>query len=129
MSAKDQTETDGRGRFARKRAAADAPRQRSLGSLRMVWQAGTRYPGHVALAILALFITAAATLAIPAGFKMVIDRGFAEGATPEDMGRWFRYLLMIVAVLAAGTAMRFYFVSWLGERVVADTLGQFPCTE
>ena len=54
MSAKDQTETDGRGRFARKRAAADAPRQRSLGSLRMVWQAGTRYPGHVALAILAL---------------------------------------------------------------------------
>ena len=120
MSAKDQTETDGRGRFARKRAAADAPRQRSLGSLRMVWQAGTRYPGHVALAILALFITAAATLAIPAGFKMVIDRGFAEGATPEDMGRWFRYLLMIVAVLAAGTAMRFYFVSWLGERVVAD---------
>ena len=120
MSAKDQTETDGRGRFARKRAAADAPRQRSLGSLRMVWQAGTRYPGHVALAILALFITAAATLAIPAGFKMLIDRGFAEGATPEDMGRWFRYLLMIVAVLAAGTAMRFYFVSWLGERVVAD---------
>ena len=65
MSAKDQTETDGRGRFARKRAAADAPRQRSLGSLRMVWQAGTRYPGHVALAILALFITAAATLAMP----------------------------------------------------------------
>ena len=73
MSAKDQTETDGRGRFARKRAAADAPRQRSLGSLRMVWQAGTRYPGHVALALLALFITAAATLAIPAGFKMVIN--------------------------------------------------------
>lgn len=120
MAAQDEMETEGRGRFARKRAAKDAPRQRSLRPLRMVWQAGTGYPGHVALALVALFITAAATLAIPAGFKMVIDRGFAEGATPDDMARWFRYLLMIVAVLAAGTAMRFYYVSWLGERVVAD---------
>ncbi len=120
MSAKDNTEIEGRGRFARKRAAKDAPRQRSLRPLRMVWQAGKNYPGHVALALLALCITAAATLAIPAGFKLVIDRGFAAGADPADMGRWFRYLLLIVAVLAAGTAMRFYFVSWLGERVVAD---------
>ena len=120
MSAKDNTEIEGRGRFARKRAAKDAPKQRSLRPLRMVWQAGKNYPGHVALALLALCITAAATLAIPAGFKLVIDRGFAAGADPADMGRWFRYLLLIVAVLAAGTAMRFYFVSWLGERVVAD---------
>ncbi|WP_258319909.1 ABC transporter transmembrane domain-containing protein [Qipengyuania flava] len=98
----------------------DAPRERSLRPLKMVWQAGKNYPGHVAMAILALIITAAATLAIPAGFKLVIDRGFAEGADPENMGRWFRYLLMIVGVLSVGTAMRFYFVSWLGERVVAD---------
>ncbi len=109
-----------RGRFARKLAAGDAPRERSLKPLRMVWQAGADYPGHVAMALLALIITAAATLAIPAGFKMVIDRGFAEGANPDDMARWFRYLLMIVGVLALSTAMRFYFVSWLGERVVAD---------
>ncbi len=108
-----------RGRFARKRPAKDAPRQRSLKPLRMVWDAARNYPGHVALAVLALFITAGATLAIPAGFKMVIDRGFAEGSS-NDIGRWFRYLLMIVGVLSLGTAMRFYFVSWLGERVVAD---------
>ncbi len=120
MSAKDETQIEGRGRFARKTATRDAPRERSLRPLKMVWQAGANYPGHVVLALVALMITASATLAIPAGFKLVIDRGFAEGADPADMGRWFRYLLMIVAVLAAGTAMRFYFVSWLGERVVAD---------
>ncbi|MBX7494799.1 ATP-binding cassette domain-containing protein [Qipengyuania sp. 6B39] len=108
-----------RRRFGRKGRAGE-PRERSLKPLRMVWQSATKYPGHVALAVIALFITAAATLAIPAGFKMVIDKGFAEGADPEAMGRWFRYLLMIVGVLAIGTAMRFYFVSWLGERVVAD---------
>ena len=120
MSAKDETEIEGRGRFARKRATKDGPRERSLRPLGMVYRAGANYPGHVALALVALFITAAATLAIPAGFKLVIDRGFAAGADPADMGRWFRYLLMIVGVLAMGTAMRFYFVSWLGERVVAD---------
>ena len=61
-SSQDETETEGRGRFARKRAAKDAPRQRSLRPLRMVWQAGTGYPGHVALALVALFITAAALI-------------------------------------------------------------------
>ncbi|WP_247714255.1 ABC transporter transmembrane domain-containing protein [Qipengyuania pacifica] len=86
----------------------------------MVYRAGANYPGHVALALVALCITAAATLAIPAGFKLVIDRGFADGADPGSVARWFQYLLMIVGVLAIGTAMRFYFVSWLGERVVAD---------
>ncbi len=108
-----------RRRLGRKQVDAE-PRQRSLKPLRMVWDAGKRYPGHVALALLALLITASATLAIPAGFKMVVDKGFASGSDPAAMGRWFRYLLMIVVVLSMGTAMRFYFVSWLGERVVAD---------
>lgn len=97
-----------------------AKRARSLSPLRMVYSAAGHYPMHIALALVALFITAAATLAIPAGFKLIIDRGFAAGGDPADIGRWFRYLLMIVGVLAIGTALRFYFVSWLGERVVAD---------
>ncbi|TCD06532.1 ATP-binding cassette domain-containing protein [Erythrobacteraceae bacterium CFH 75059] len=99
---------------------AAAPPVRSLGPLRMIWDAARRYPDKVALALTALVITAGATLAIPAGFKLIIDRGFAAGGDPADIGRWFRYLLGIVVVLGIGTAMRFYFVSWLGERVVAD---------
>ncbi|WP_225871647.1 ABC transporter transmembrane domain-containing protein [Qipengyuania atrilutea] len=86
----------------------------------MVIDALKNYPVQITFAAIALLITAGATLAIPAGFKLIIDRGFAAGGDPADIGRWFRYLLMIVAVLAAGTALRFYFVSWLGERVVAD---------
>lgn len=106
------------GRRRRRSAREDLPR--TIKPLMMVWKAALAYPGHVACAVIALFITAAATLAIPAGFKMIIDRGFAAGADAGDIGRWFRYLLMIVGVLATGTALRFYFVSWLGERVVAD---------
>ena len=86
----------------------------------MIWQAALAYPGKLAMAGIALMITAGATLAIPSGFKLIIDKGFAAGGNPDDIGRWFEYLLMIVFVLAIGTAMRFYFVSWLGERVVAD---------
>jgi ATP-binding cassette subfamily B protein len=86
----------------------------------MIWQAALAYPGKLAMAGLALMITAGATLAIPSGFKLIIDKGFAAGGNPDDIGRWFEYLLLIVVVLAIGTALRFYFVSWLGERVVAD---------
>ena len=86
----------------------------------MIGRAALRYPGQVALALLALLVTAAATLAIPAGFRLIIDRGFAEGADPVEIARWFRYLFLIVLVLAAGTAARYYAVTLLGERVVAD---------
>ncbi|AKM11278.1 ABC transporter transmembrane domain-containing protein [Croceicoccus naphthovorans] len=90
---------------------------RSVAPLRLIVQAARSYPWIVAAALAALLITSAATLAIPSGFKLIIDRGFTGGG---EIGRWFQYLLMIVVVLAIGTALRFYFVSWLGERVVAD---------
>lgn len=92
----------------------------NLGPLKMIFQAAGRYPGWVILSFIALSVTAAATLAIPAGFRLIIDRGFAQGSNPAEIGRWFRYLFVIVLVLAIGTACRYYFVSWLGERVVAD---------
>ena len=104
--------------------AAGAPQEpkpaRNLGPLRMIWREAVKYPGRVAVATLALMVTAGATLAIPAGFRLVIDKGFSQGADVDAIGRWFQYLLLIVLVLAIGTAVRFYFVSWLGERVVAD---------
>ncbi len=100
--------------------AQDKAAKRSLGPLRMVFAAAAHYPAHIAIAGMALVVTALATLAIPAGFRLIIDRGFAEGGNPDDIGRWFQYLLLIVVVLALGTAVRFYMVSWLGERVIAD---------
>ncbi|TNE33356.1 MAG: ATP-binding cassette domain-containing protein [Alphaproteobacteria bacterium] len=109
------------GLFRRRRSIDEAAKPaRTLAPLKMIYSAAVNYPGHIALALTALVITASATLAIPAGFKLIIDRGFAAGGDPADIGRWFRYLLMIVGVLAIGTALRFYYVSWLGERVVAD---------
>ena len=97
------------------------PKGRSIRSLRMVWGFALRYPGHIAVAALALLVAAAATSGVPYAFKLIIDKGFAAGAgTTRDIARWFEYLLLLVGVMALATAVRFYFVSWLGERTVAD---------
>lgn len=95
-------------------------KDKKLCNLQMVWRFATAYPKQIMFALLALTVAALSTLAIPAGVRLVIDRGFASGGDPADIARWFQYLLMIVAVMAVATAFRFYFVSWLGERTVAD---------
>ncbi|MET0376618.1 MAG: ABC transporter transmembrane domain-containing protein, partial [Rhizorhabdus sp.] len=99
-------------------APAPPTSSRKLGDLTLIWRFAARYPGHIIMAALALLVAASATLAIPSGFRRVIDKGFIAGG--GDVTPYFRYLLMIVVVLALATATRFYFVSWLGERVVAD---------
>ncbi len=98
--------------------AADPPKSRKLGNLRLIWRHALRYPGRITMAAISLLVAASATLAIPDGFRRVIDKGFA--AQGGDVNRHFYYLLFIVGVLALATATRYYFVSWLGERVVAD---------
>ncbi|MEP0189554.1 MAG: ABC transporter transmembrane domain-containing protein [Erythrobacter sp.] len=86
----------------------------------MVYREAAKYPKQVRFALVALTVTAAGTLAIPAAIQLIVDRGFGTVAGSGEIARWFRYLGMIVLVISLGTAARFYFVSWIGERVVAD---------
>ena len=67
----------------------------------------------------ALVITAGATLSIGLGVKFLIDNGLSAG-DPEFLDRGLFVLIGIVLVIATGTYFRFYFISWVGERVVAD---------
>src|SRR5215210_5413407 len=100
---------------------ANRPMGRSVRSLRMVWGFALNYPAHIAVAALALLLAAGATSGVPYAFKLIIDKGFAAGAgTTRDIARWFEYLLLLVGVMAIATAVRYYFVSWIGERTVAD---------
>ncbi|KWV92327.1 ABC transporter [Erythrobacter sp. YT30] len=109
-------------------AAGDAVREktvpekksRSLAPLKMVYREAGKYPAQICWALLALMVTAGATLAIPWRFKVIVDDAFSGGAGSEEIASAFQYLLMIVVILGIGTALRFYFVSWIGERVVAD---------
>ncbi|WP_447750529.1 ABC transporter transmembrane domain-containing protein [Sphingopyxis fribergensis] len=99
-------------------AKASAEPRRKLGSLRMIWHHASRYPLQLLVAAVALGIAAIATLAIPYQFKEMIDSGFVAGG--GDVAPHFRFFYVIVLLLAVATALRFYFVSWLGERTVAD---------
>jgi ATP-binding cassette subfamily B protein len=77
-----------------------------------------RYPKQIFFALLALIVAASSTLAIPYGSRLIIDKGFIQNG--GDIAPYFQLLLGIVVILGISTAFRFYFVSWLGERVVAD---------
>ena len=83
------------------------------------------YQGRVAVAAVALLVAAAATLAIPLAFRLLIDQGFSvpdnvAAIGDSDVNRVFLTLFGVAVVLALATAIRFYCVSWLGDRITAD---------
>ena len=77
------------------------------------------YRGRLVLAFVALTIAAAASLVLPVAVRQMIDLGFSR-ANAEHIDRYFLLLFAVALVLGLFVAVRFYLVSWLGERVVAD---------
>ena len=90
-----------------------------MSSIRQLIRLIAPYRWRWVCAIIALLFTAGITLTIGQGVRMVIDDGFVAGSASQlQQGI---YLLLVLSVLmAAGTFVRFYLVSWLGERVSAD---------
>lgn len=96
-----------------------ADRKGRVSSLAMVWPYLKTYRKRVALAIVALTAAAGTTLAVPMAVRRMIDFGFdPDNNTLID--QYFAMLVVLVGFLAAASAARYYFVSWLGERVVSD---------
>jgi len=77
------------------------------------------YVRQVVFASIALVVTAGATLSIGQGIRLVIDSGFASGEA-DVLVDSLSLFAAFVLILTAGTFVRFYFVSWVGERVSAD---------
>ena len=78
-----------------------------------------RYKGHLVGALVFLALAAATTLSLPLAVRSMIDNGFTK-ADSTFVDNYFYALFAIAAVLAISSSMRYYFVIWLGERVVAD---------
>ncbi|MGI9477698.1 MAG: ABC transporter transmembrane domain-containing protein [Hyphomicrobiaceae bacterium] len=78
-----------------------------------------RYKPAMIFAAIALLVAASATLAIPVAVRRMIDFGFS-GDNGSFIDRYFAMMIVIGGVLAIASSARFYFVSWIGERVVAD---------
>jgi ATP-binding cassette subfamily B protein len=93
--------------------------ERRLGPLLAVARYLAPYRWRLAAAATALLVTAGATLAMGRGIQFLIDRGLT-GGTSAELSRAVGLILVISTLIAAGTFVRFYLVSWLGERVSAD---------
>lgn len=77
------------------------------------------YRARFVVAGIALLVAAGCTLAVGQGLKLVVDRGFSAGDGAE-LDRALVALLAIIAAMSIATYVRFYNVSWIGERVTAD---------
>ncbi|WP_203323693.1 ABC transporter transmembrane domain-containing protein [Pseudoxanthomonas beigongshangi] len=89
-----------------------------LGSLRALWPFIRQHAGLFTAWLVALAVASAATLSLPTAFKQMIDQGFGAGGA--GINQAFGAMFVVVVVLALASAARFYFVSLLGEKVVAD---------
>ncbi len=100
-------------------AKAAAPERRSLKPLGLLSPYVSKYKSVAIVAFIALVLSSAATLMLPFAIREMIDRGFS--AEKESLiNVYFAALFAVGALLGISSATRFYCVSWLGERAVAD---------
>ncbi len=101
------------------RVAAARGKSRSLRPLRALVPYLAPYRWQIAGALLALLCSSTVTLLIPQAVRVMIDYGFHESDV-QRIGRYFLPLVGAAGLLGIFTATRFYFVTWIGERVIAD---------
>ena len=99
--------------------SAKSARSRSIKPLVGLIPFVMRYRARVAAAVVALVVAALATLAVPIAVRRMIDNGF-DAHRAGLIDEYFGVMIAVVAVLAAASAMRYYLVTSIGERVVAD---------
>ena len=97
---------------------ADRAKSKNMGALRQLWPFLAPYRRLMALALGALTLTACVSLILPLAVRRVVDNFDVQAGQLLD--RYFAAALGIAALLAVGTALRYYLVTRLGERVVAD---------
>jgi len=99
--------------------AASRPKRRDLKPLgRLLPFVGAHW-GDAGLSVFFLLFSTGASLGLSGAARLVVDKGFAS-QTAEGLNRTFLILLAVAAILATATALRFFFITKLGERVVAD---------
>ena len=77
------------------------------------------YKKQFLLAIFSLILAASATLAVPLSFRQIIDLGF-NANSDNQINQTFLILFIVACLVALGTSLRFYMVSWLGEKITTD---------
>jgi len=100
-------------------AIAGRPRRRDIRPLAHLAPFLRAHWGDAAWSVVFLLVSTSATLGLSGAARLVVDKGFSSGSAAR-LNRAFLILIAVAGVLAVATALRFYFISKLGERVVAD---------
>ncbi|SFS15465.1 ABC transporter transmembrane domain-containing protein [Yoonia litorea] len=95
----------------------DRPVGNKVGALRALWPFIKPYKANLFAAGFALVFTATVALTLPIAARLVVD---TFGLSSDQMSEYFNLMMVIAILLALGTAARYYLVTRLGERVVAD---------
>lgn len=105
-------------------------RSRSLAPLKKLWPFATRYPGVLTGFLVFLVLSSVFTLSLPGAIKAIMDCGFADNPPPycdrlpvdpaAGVDGYFKAFIAFSALFASFGALRFYFITKLGQRVVAD---------
>ncbi|MEO7761712.1 MAG: ABC transporter transmembrane domain-containing protein [Casimicrobiaceae bacterium] len=104
---------------ATSRTSSAPPPGNPLGPLSRLWLFVRPHRSMLVLSLIALVIAAGSSLVLPVAVRQMIDLGFSK-SNAEHIDQYFLLLFAVAFVLGLFTAARFYFVSRLGERVVAD---------
>ncbi len=99
--------------------AAGRAKSRSLAPLRGLLPFLSPYRWTIVAAIVAMLVAATATLVLPLAGRGLIDHGF-NAADAARISKYFLAFLAVAAVMGVSSATRYYFVTWTGERVIAD---------
>jgi ATP-binding cassette subfamily B protein len=100
-------------------AGSERPKAKSLKPLRTLWPFIRQYRAVLTAAVAALLVASAAMLAMPVALRYLIDNGFIAGDA-ATVNRYFGWFLAATVVFSLFASLRYYLVTWLGERVVAD---------
>jgi ATP-binding cassette subfamily B protein len=115
----ERTSADGRGLDAGAAPAGPPARGGKLRPLMALLPYVMRYRARAGAAFVALLVAALATLAVPLAVRRMIDFGFSAERV-QLINQYFSVMIVVAAVLAGASALRYYLVTTLGERVVAD---------
>jgi len=94
-------------------------KKKKISEIKLLWSFLSQYKVNIVWALLALIVASGATLMIPYAFRNMIDDGFSS-ENADLVNSYFIFLLAVAFILAVATFARHYYVSWIGERVVAD---------
>src|SRR6516164_913504 len=111
--------SDGRGLDVEAAPRPEEQRRLKLKPLTRLAPYIVRYRGRALAALIALIVAALTTLIVPVAVRRMIDFGFSDKAV-QLIDSYFAVMIAVVAVLAISSAMRYYLVTTLGERIVAN---------